>query len=441
MGKNGVVADLPKRAFTRGARLAALPLSQAGRAAVGAGKRLGGKPAEAVAAEMQQRSAEQMFRVLGDLKGGAMKVGQAMSVFEAALPEEVAAPYRATLTKLQEAAPPMSMDAVDKALTEQLGRDWRDRFTDFNETPMAAASIGQVHQATWRDGRLVAVKIQYPGAATALTSDLNQMVRMGRMFGTLVPGLDMKPLLRELRDRVLEELDYLEESNSQRAFAVAFEGDADFLIPHVLAAAPKVLVTEWVAGTPLAAVIATGDQTTRDHAGLLYQRFLLASPQRARMLHADPHPGNYRMMDDGRLAVLDFGAVARMPDGFPEAVGEVMRIALQGDADTVMAGLREEGFVLPQIEVDPQRLLDYLTPFVEPLRHPEFHYSREWLRSMFNRVKDPRGADFSIGLKLNLPPSYALIHRVWLGATGVTCQLEATVPIRSEAQQWVPGFA
>ena len=435
------MADLPRKTITRSARIAGLPLGHAGRAALGFGKRMGGKPAEAVTTELQQRTAEQVFRVLGELKGGAMKVGQAMSIFEAALPEDLAGPYRETLTRLQESAPPLPAETVHEVLADQLGADWRDRFAEFNDQPAAAASIGQVHRAVWRDGRDVAVKVQYPGAAKALTSDLNQMVRMGRLFGTIVPGLDMKPLLKELRERVLEELDYLTESESQRAFAVAFEGDDDFLIPHVLAAAPQVLVSEWVEGRPLAAVIAEGTEAERDHAGLLYQRFLLSSPQRAGLLHADPHPGNFRMMADGRMAVLDFGAVAHLPDGMPPAVGRLMRIALSGDAQTVLEGLTAEGFVRPHITLDADRLLDYLTPFIEPVEQPQFHYSREWLRGLFTRVRDPRGADFTVGMKLNLPPSYALVHRVWMGATGVTCQLDATVPVRAELQRWVPGFA
>lgn len=440
MGHNGGVADLPRRTFTRSARIAALPIGHASRAALGFGKRLGGRPAEAVSTELQQRTAEQVFKVLGELKGGAMKVGQAMSVFEAALPEDLAGPYRATLTKLQESAPPLPASTVHQVLTENLGDDWRDRFLEFNDQPAAAASIGQVHRAVWRDGREVAVKVQYPGAAEALASDLKQMVRMGRLFGTIVPGMDMKPLLQELRERVMEELDYLTESEQQRAFANAFEGDPDFLVPHVLAAAPKVLVTEWVEGRPLSELIAEGTVEERDHAGLLYQRFLFCSPARAELLHADPHPGNFRIMPDGRLAVLDFGAVAHLPDGMPRAVGRLMRIAMAGDADTVVDGLMAEGFIRPHITMDGERLLEYLLPFIEPVQVEEFHYSREWLRGLFDRVKDPRGVDFTVGLKLNLPPSYALIHRVWVGATGVTCQLDATIPVRAEVERWVPGF-
>jgi len=421
--------------------LAALPLGHAGRVALGMGKRLGGKPAEAVTAELQSRSAAQLFKVFGELKGGAMKFGQALSVIEAAMPEEAIAPYRQALTKLQETAPPMPEATVAQVMASEFGDQWRDRFQDFPMQPAAAASIGQVHRATASDGRTVAVKIQYPGADKALISDLNQMVRMGRLFGSWVPGLDIKPLLEELRARIAEELDYIHESNNQRQFAAAFEGDPEYEIPHVLAASPVVIISEWVEGRPLADVIANGTQAERDHAGLLYQRFLLSSPQRAGLLHADPHPGNFRITEAGKLAVLDYGAAASLPDGLPPAIGRMLRIALEGDAAGVLAGLRAEGFVKPGMDIDPQELLDYLLPFVEPLGAEEFHFSREWLRDLFSRIRDPRTEEFSIGLKLNLPPSYALIHRVWLGATGVTCQIGASVRMREEVERWLPGFA
>ena len=158
----------------------------------------GGRPAEIVAQELQQRTAEQIFRVLGELKGGALKLGQALSIFEAALPPEIAGPYRATLTRLQESAPPLPAATVHKVLAADLGPDWRSEFADFDDEPAAAASIGQVHRAVWHDGRPVAVKIQYPGAGKALNSDFTQLSRAGRLFGLLMPGLDVKPLLEEL---------------------------------------------------------------------------------------------------------------------------------------------------------------------------------------------------------------------------------------------------
>ena len=434
------MAELPRNALTRSMRMAALPAAFAGRTALGFGKRVGGKSAEIVAAELQARTAEQMFKVLGELKGGAMKLGQAMSIFEAALPEDIAGPYRAALTKLQDAAPPLPAEAIHKILTDELSVDWRTKFLEFADQPAAAASIGQVHKATWHDGRVVAVKVQYPGADKALISDLNQMARMGKLFASWVPGLDIKPLLDELRDRAVDELDYLHESQNQRAFAIAYEGDSEFVIPHVLVAAPHVLVSEWIDGTALSSIIKDGSQAERDAAGVLYERFLLSGPSRAGLLHADPHPGNFRITPDGRLGVLDFGACASLPDGLPSAMGSLLRIAQLGDAQTVIEGLRAEGFIKPNIEVDAEQVLGYLEPFVDPARYEEFTFSRDWMREQFTRMNDMRNPDFAVGLKLNLPPSYALIHRVWLGCIGVLCQLGATVPMRAELTRWVPDF-
>ena len=435
------MSDIPRRTVTRGAKLASLPLGIAGRGALGIGKRIGGRPAEIVTAELQARTAEQLFQVLGQLKGGAMKFGQAMSVFEAALPEDIAGPYRAALTKLQEAAPALPAATVHAVLAEQLGADWRERFAAFDDKPAAAASIGQVHKAVWADGRDVAVKIQYPGAGKALLGDLRQLSRLARVFAGFSPGLDIKPLLAELQERVAEELDYRLEAESQEAFATAYDGDPDIAIPHVVAGADKVLVTTWMDGVSLAAIIREGSQDDRDRASRLLAQFLFSGPVLAGMLHADPHPGNFRLLADGRLGVIDFGAVNRLPDGAPEPIGRLARLALEGRAEEVLAALRSEGFVKPGIEVDAQRVLDYLRPMLEPIAADTFQFSREWLRREAVRLADPRSPANQLGRQLNLPPSYLLIHRVTTGTIGVLCQLGGQAPFRQLMETWQPGFA
>jgi predicted unusual protein kinase regulating ubiquinone biosynthesis (AarF/ABC1/UbiB family) len=434
-----IVSDLPYRAVTRTAKLATLPMGFAGRTALGLGKRIGGRPAEIVVEEIQQRTAEQIFRVLGELKGGAMKLGQALSIFEAALPPEIAEPYRATLTKLQESAPPLPASTVHKVLAGDLDEDWRERFTDFDDNPVAAASIGQVHKATWTDGRPVAVKIQYPGAGKALLNDFTQLSRAWRLFSMLMPGLDVKPMLEELRSRVAEELDYHLEASSQQAFADAYAGDPDILVPNVIMATDHVLVTEWMDGTPLSKIISDGTKEQRDRAGILLVRFLFSGPARAGLLHADPHPGNFRLLDDGRLGVLDFGAVDRLPDGFPPFMGKLLRIMhTGGEIEEVEQELRDQGFLREGVEVDLDALRAFLAPLAEPSAVECFKFSREWLRDEAARVTDLRPSN--ITRKFNVPPSYVLIHRVSTAGIGVLCQLECEGRFRAELLRWLPGY-
>ncbi|MET9684825.1 ABC1 kinase family protein [Streptomyces coeruleorubidus] len=441
------MSDLPRKAVTRTAKLAALPLGIAGRATWGFGKRIVGESAELVGRELQQRTADQLFKVLGELKGGAMKFGQALSVFESALPEEVAGPYRAALTKLQEAAPPMPTRTVHAVLEERLGEGWHELFLEFEDKPAAAASIGQVHRGVWHDGREVAVKVQYPGAGEALLSDLNQLSRFSRLLGPLIPGMDIKPLITELKDRVSEELDYGLEAQAQQAHAEEFADDPDVIVPQVVHQSDQVLITEWIDGIPLSEIIADGSQEQRDRAGQLLARFLFSGPARTGLLHADPHPGNFRLLpggpdgeDDWRLGVLDFGTVDRLPGGLPATIGESLRMTLDGEAETVYELLCEEGFVKETIELDPDAVLDYLLPIIEPAEVEEFTFTRGWMRSQAARIADPRSPAYQLAKQLNLPPSYLLIHRVTLSTIGVLCQLGATVRLREELEEWLPGF-
>jgi hypothetical protein len=286
----------------------------------------------------------------------------------------------------------------------------------------------------------VAVKIQYPGAGRALLSDFNQISRVGRLFGVLMPGLEVKPLLDELRARIAEEIDYRLEATSQQAFATAYADDPDIYVPQVVQATDHVIITEWMDGTPLARIIEEGSQEERNRAGILFTRFLFSGPARAGLLHADPHPGNFRILADGRLGVLDFGAVDRLPDGLPPFIGKLLRIIHEdGDIREAEDELREQGFVRPGIDVDPDALYAFLAPLAEPSRQDTFKFSREWLRSEAARVTDPRSSN--LGRRLNLPPSYVLIHRVSTEGIGVLCQLGSEGPFRAELIRWMPGYA
>ncbi len=428
---------LARSAIRRGARLASLPLGFAGRATLGLGRRIGGAPAEQVNDQLQQRAAEQLFRVLGDLKGGAMKFGQALSLFESMLPEDVAAPYRDQLARLQDSAPPMPTSRVHAVLARELGPDWRSRFTELSPLPAAAASIGQVHRGVWADGRSVAVKVQYPGADAALRSDLRQIGRASKMFAPLVGGMDVGPLVDEMTARVSEELDYTLEAAAQQQAAEGFRGSDEFVVPEVLAATSKVMVSEWMDGVPLSSAVDRPDPE-RNAIALRYVRFLFAGPSMVGLLHADPHPGNFRITADGRLGVVDFGLVARLPDGLPSAMGRILRIAQRGNAREMAAELHAEGFVAS--DVDAEELLEYLAPFVEPASVPEFHFTRDWMREQFVRVRDLRVSG-GVAMKLNLPPNYALIHRVWLGGLAVLAQLDAKAAFGGVLEEFLPDYA
>ncbi len=166
-----------------------------------------------------------------------------------------------------------------------------------------------------------------------------------------------------------------------------------------------------------------------------------SAPTRAGLLHADPHPGNFRLLPDGRLGVLDFGAVARLPGGHPEPIGRLVRLALTGEAEAVVTGLRAEGFIKPNSPIDAEAVLDFLLPVLQPLSVEEFRFTRAWLRAEAARLTNPRSPAYQLSRQLNLPPSYLLVHRVTLGSIGLLCQLEAKAPYRGIVERWLPGFA
>lgn len=378
-----------------------------------------------------------MFAVLGELKGGAMKVGQALSVFEAGMPDKYAEPFREALTKLQSEAPPLPADEVEKVLDAQLGLKWRERFAEFDGQAAAAASIGQVHRAVWSDGREVAVKIQYPGADEALRSDLKQLRRLAPLLRPLNPGTDVKGVIDELYESTVSELDYRLEADTQRVFAAEFAGDPLIRVPSVLASAPKVLVTEWAHGRALSKIAAEGSPEERNRTAELLSEFQFSSPSRAGMMHGDPHPGNFLLGDDGRMVVLDFGASIPLPNGFPSVLTAMMRLALENRGDELVALMTRAGYV-GRGGMDSADAMAFLGPFIEPMREPSFQFDRAWMQGILAVYGDFSGREFRTARSFTLPREYVLIHRVLSASVGMLCQLQATAPYQQIVRRWMP---
>jgi predicted unusual protein kinase regulating ubiquinone biosynthesis (AarF/ABC1/UbiB family) len=462
---------LPAGGARRATRLAALPLRHAARTAAAA-TRLSRVAADQVAA----RTAEQLFGTLGELKGGAAKLGQAMSVFEAAMPEEVAAPYRTALRRLTDAVPPMPAEVARRVIMSDLGDafgpGWRERLVDFDDMPLAAASIGQVHRARWRDdhGRIVeaAVKVQYPGVGRALRSDLRQARLLARVMARLT-GLNVSGLADELALRVVEELDYVREGRIQCEVAAAFtsrppralaearaagarepEGRTRITVPAVYAATPRVLVTAWLDGVRLSTLLdgrmdllpagwrelSTGDAA--DVAGRLLGHAIYAPAACTGWMHADLHPGNFLLLPGGGLGMLDFGAVAAVPGGIPAPFGQLAAAVLADDAPMAVRLAHEVGVLAPDPVPDPRMILELLHPIVATAADETFTYSRPWLRGLMSHFTEPR---FAPALrKLTPPREYALVWRATLSAAGLFSQLGATVPTRGLHLTYSPGF-
>jgi predicted unusual protein kinase regulating ubiquinone biosynthesis (AarF/ABC1/UbiB family) len=431
---------LPRGSAARTARIAALPLAFTGRAVAGWGRRLAGADPEAVSAAAMERNAEQLFAVLGQLRGGAMKVGQALAVYESMMPAELAEPYRRALVRLQAQGPAMPARDVHRALDEQLGRQWRTRLPEFDDVPAAAASIGQVHRAHTAQGRPVAVKVQYPGADQALETDLRVLERFARLFTLIVPGLDARAVMRELRARTLEELDYRAEADRQRAFAAEYGGGEHLHVPAVVASAPKVLVSEWLDGTSLASFVRQPGGAERDRQAHTIVEAMFSSPVRVGMVHADPHPGNFMVLRDGRLGMVDFGAAAAMPGGIPPVLAWTLRHIADDEPEQMMTLLRAEGFI--HGDVGPDDVLAYIGALADPLRVPRFRFDRTWMAAQGARVADLRGAAYrETGRALTLPADHLMFLRVLTGWMNVLAQLDCTVAVRGIVERWVPAFA
>jgi predicted unusual protein kinase regulating ubiquinone biosynthesis (AarF/ABC1/UbiB family) len=432
--------SIPTSTAWRATRIAALVAALAARSALTSARaRFDADPAR-LRRESRSRNAADLRRTLGGMKGGALKAGQLLSTVDSLFPPDPDRTWTEALTSLQESNAPLPWPQVEPVLARGLGPDWGRSLVEIDTVEAAAASLGQVHRGRWHDGRDVAVKIRYPFARDVLLADLGALSASLRLAGFVLPGLVAAPLVRELRLRAGEELDYHHEALAQRAVAAAFATSREYAVPQVVAVGDGVLVSEWLDGRPLVTV-ADDPSPVRDRVGSLYQAFALLAPARAGWLHADPHPGNFRVTSDGRLGVVDFGAVVAMPTGLPPAFGRLVRtFADEPGPVRVRAALEEFGLVAPGRPLDVASLGAVMSPFSEPARHETFSYSSSWLRSCFARDDAARDPDYTAAMGLSLPAEHLMTQRVWLGVIGVLCRLDVTLSVRPVLRELLPGF-
>jgi predicted unusual protein kinase regulating ubiquinone biosynthesis (AarF/ABC1/UbiB family) len=384
---------------------------------------------EAAIERRQIREAEKVVDVLGRMKGVAMKVGQIASVIDLeGLPPEARDQFQAKLAALRESAPRVSFKEMRKVIEDDLGDKLENVFAEFGEEAVAAASIGQVYRARLDDGQAVAVKVQYPRVAAAVRADLQNIGLLLQAAKRLAPAIDAKAVAAELRERLEDELDYEHEAESQRSFARRYGGHPFIVIPKVFSelSGERVLVTEWVEGLDFDGVMAL-DQPARNRFAEIVFRFFFGSLYREGDFSGDPHPGNYKLLDDGRVAFMDFGMTKRVPPGWMEHEKAAIRASLDGDAAGVRHELASLGFFAPDDpQIDSDELLHYVRSFHD--WHAEdrpFTITREYVSGLLARAA-PGSPSWRLERRLRVPPDAITARRLETLTLGVMGQLEAT---------------
>ena len=405
--------------ISRAASLASVPVTTGARMAGAATAAAFGADRDAVYAKATAASVETLTKSLAKARGPALKFGQALAVFSSALPPEQAAQLTA-LTRLYEDAKPQPLKTVAaqlKALPPGV---------EIDPEAIAAASLGQVHRGTWKDGTPVAIKVQYADAPKVVKADMLQLRAMAPLVGRLLPTLDVKALIDEHARRLSEELNYDHEATWQKRFRKAWKAEG-IVIPQVMFNTDTVLVTEWVDGTPFTALV-NEHAHRRNAAGRQLARFCFWSPRLTGATHADPHPGNFRLLEDDRLAVLDFGSVAQDSGLFTRLFATTLELTATGRDDEVLEAWRSAGLVAESTTTE--QLIAMLDPDVRPYTREEFTFSKEWLQSRSQQFQDPVQA-LQGASRLRFPPDYLLEHRAVMGTIALLCGLDATVDFRN----------
>ena len=435
---------IPTSRVRRSARLGGLAASQtikqAGtRAANVARSEEGGRRA------LEKRhvdAAEQIVDALGTMKGAAMKIGQVASFLDVGLvAEEHREEFQRKLGELRDAAPNVRFKDMRRVMEEAWGEDLEDVFASFEEEPIAAASIGQVYRAVLPDGREVAVKVQYPGVAAAVRADLQNMGLILRLMKRVAPGLDSKAIGEEIRLRIGEELDYELEAQNQRALARIFRGHPFIVVPDVVTglSQEKVIVSELVRGRGFEELKALG-QDERDRIGEIVFRFFFGCMYRLHQFSGDPHPGNFLLLDDGRMAFLDFGLYKRMPREAVELELACQRAGMEGDGERLLDLFESTGFIRDRRRFSPEGVL-------EQFEYATWWYSRDEVVELDPLVatevaiemSDPRSPHFSEMRHETLPADHLFGRRTELLTLAVLAQLRAAGNWHRVAREWVYG--
>ena len=370
------------------------------------------------------RTAEDVAAELGNMKGVIMKAGQLVGFIAEGLPEQA----QAALATLQADVPPMAPSLAEQVVHEELGAQPEALFLYWDPVPVAAASIGQVHKAVLRDGRQVAVKVQYPGVADAIRGDLANAEVLYNLFSSLaLKSLDVRGLVEELRVRTADELDYTVEADHQAGFADRYRNHPFVSVPDVVRAysARRVLTSDWVDGMSFGPFVASASQAAKQRAGEVIFRFMQSSVQRYGVFNGDPHPGNYLFGRDGSVTFVDFGLVKRFAPGEWEELMPVNERMLAGDVEGTVAAMEQAGFIRADHGLDAQHVWDYVSAPYLPFLVEEFTYSRAFMAETLGAILDVNGPYADVVGAINVPPSFLFIDRVVWGTSAILGKLGA----------------
>jgi len=401
----------------------------------------GEEAAEAAMARRQLETAKQIVAVLGTMKGAAMKLGQVMSFLDVGLvAEEHRDEFQHELAKLRDAAPTVSFRQMRRVIEDDLEEPIEEVFASFQEEPIAAASIGQVYRARLHDGRDVAVKVQYPGVAGAVRADLQNLEMIMRLLKRMTPGLDVKAIAEEIRERIGEELDYELEAQNQRSLARIFAGHPFIVVPNVLSdlSRERVLVSEFVQGVGFEE-LKRRPQAERDRLGEIVFRFFVGCLYRHRQFSGDPHPGNFLLLADGRVAFLDFGLFKRMEPEPVQLELACQRAVVEGDAAALHRLLAASGFLPEPERVDPEHLLAFVRDAIwwyttadEPVA-----LTPEIATNVMIESSDPRSSHFREMRHQHMRPEHLFGRRMEMLTLAVLSQLRARANWHRIAREWM----